>query len=158
MLNSLSESSHADGPIARAAKQFEAATRQRTLEQATRHRLNRAITVIDSMIAMLERHNIKGTLPTPRVLETGVSEVIRATEQLGINIGRGWSHKKVMNELFTVQHRLMAMRAGPDWEWAYADEMEEQTRGLDQRHVEAASGAAALMRSPRQGRSEHLKR
>jgi hypothetical protein len=30
-----------------------------------------------------------------------------------------------MNELFAVQQRLMAMRAGPAWEWAYTDEEDD---------------------------------
>lgn len=127
MLNSLSESSPANGPIARAAEQFEEAMRRRTLEQTPRQRLNRAITVVDGMIAMLERHNMKGTLPAPRAIESGINEVLRATEQFEITIGRARSLKKVMDELFAVQQRLMAMRAGPDWEWAYADEDKEPT-------------------------------
>lgn len=122
MLGSLSKNSSVNGPIARASEQFEEAMRQRTLEQAPRERLNRAITVIDSIITMLERHNVKGTVPAPRALESGVSEVIRATAQFGMSIGRGRSLKKVMDELFAVQQRLMAMRAGPGWEWAYSDE------------------------------------
>ncbi len=122
MLNRISESSPANGPIARAAEQVEEASRRRTLEQGPRQRLNRAITLIDSMIAMLERHNMKGTLPTPRMLESGISEVIRATSQFGIIVSRGRSHTHVMNELFAVQQRLMAMRAGPAWDWAYTDE------------------------------------
>lgn len=128
MLDSLSESSPVNGPIARAAEQIEEARRQRTLEQAPRQRLNRAITVIDSIITMLERHNVKGTVPAPGTLESGVSEVVRATAQFGISIGRGRSLKRVMDELFAVQQRLMAMRAGPDWEWAYVDEEVEPIR------------------------------
>ncbi len=81
--------------------------------------------MIDSMIAMLERHNVRGTLPAPRVLESGISEVIRVTAQFGISISRGRSHTKVMNELFAVQQRLMAMRAGPGWEWAYSDQEDD---------------------------------
>lgn len=122
MLDSLPESSPVNGPIARAAEQIEEDMRQRTLEQAPRQRLNRAITVIDSIITMLERHNVKGTVPAPRALESGVSEVLRATAQFGISISRGRSLKKVMDELFAVQQRLMEMRAGPGWEWAYADD------------------------------------
>ncbi len=135
LLNSLSESSPASGPIARATEQAHEAMRQRTLEQAPRQRLNRAITVVDAMIAMLERHNVKGTLPAPRAVESGINEVLRATDQLEISIGRGRSLKKVMDELFAVQQRLMAMRAGPGWEWAYADEENEPT---DQRISQGA--------------------
>jgi len=132
LLDGLSDNSAANGPIARAAEQIEEAMRQRTLEQAPRQRLNRAITVIDSIITMLERHNVKGTVPAPGILESGVSEVIRATAQFGISIGRGRSVKRVMDELFAIQQRLMAMRAGPDWEWAYVDEEGEPiTRAAD---------------------------
>jgi hypothetical protein len=122
LLDGLSEKSPVGGSIAIAAEQFEEALKLRTLIQAPRLRLNHAITVIDSIIGRLERHNLKGTVPAPEALESGVSEALRATAQLGISIGRGRSLKKVMNELFTVQQRLMAMRAGPGWEWAYTDE------------------------------------
>jgi len=122
LLDVLSASSPANGAIARAREQVEEASRRRAIEQAPRARLNRAIAVIDSMIAMLERHNLKGTPPPARVLETGLSEVIRATAHLGISVGRGRSIRNLMNELFAAQKRLMAMRAGPGWEWAYEDE------------------------------------
>ena len=122
MLDVLSASSPANGAIARAREQVEAASRQRAIEQAPRARLNRAIAVIDSMVAMLERHNLKGTPPPARVLETGLSEVIRATAHLGISVNRGRSNRSLMNDLFAAQKRLMAMRAGPGWEWAYEDE------------------------------------
>ena len=135
-MHTLSNSSAANGPIARAAEQVEASTRQRLLKQAPRQRLNRAITIIDAMIAMLERHNVKGTLPPARVLESGISEVIHATAQLGISFSRGRSHTHVMNELFAVQQRLMAMRAGPAWEWAYTDEEDDEGKTTASRGVE----------------------
>jgi hypothetical protein len=122
LLDGQSDESPLGGSIARAAEQFEEARRLRTLMQAPRLRLNHAITVIDSIIGRLERQNLKGTVPAPEALESGVSEALRATAQLGISIGRGRSLEKVIDELFTVQQRLMAMRAGPGWEWAYADE------------------------------------
>ncbi len=122
MLDGLSENSSVGGSIARAAEQFEEALSLAHTQAAPRLRLNRAITVIDSIIGRLERHNLKGTVPAPEALESGVSEALRATAQLGISIGRGRSLKKVIDDLFTVQQRLMAMRAGPGWEWAYADE------------------------------------
>jgi len=108
-----------------AAKQLEESTRRRTFEQAPRERLNRAITVIDSMLAMLERHNVSGTVPAPRALQAGINAVLRSTEQLEVSIGRGKSLITMMDELFAVQQRLMAMRAGPGWEWAYTDEEKE---------------------------------
>ncbi|HUY73922.1 MAG TPA: hypothetical protein VMW11_05375 [Candidatus Dormibacteraeota bacterium] len=74
------------------------------------------------MIAMLERHNVRGTPPPARVLDTGLSEVVRATAHFGISFARGRSNRDVMNQLFAVQKRLLAMRAGPGWEWAYEDE------------------------------------
>ena len=128
LLNGPSESSPGIGAIARATEQLQEAARRRAIEQAPRQRLNRAITAVDSMIAMLERHNLKGTPPPARVLETGLSEVSRATAHLGISVGRGRSNRHVMGELFAVQKRLMAMRAGPGWEWAYEDE-DGESRG-----------------------------
>ncbi len=127
MPDSLPEKSPVDGSIARAAEQFEEAIRLRTLKQAPRLRLNRAIAVIDSIIGRLERHNLKGTGLGPEAVESGVSEALRAAAVLGISIGRGRSLKKVMDELFTVQQRLMAMRAGPGWDWVYADEATKPT-------------------------------
>lgn len=122
MLNRLSGISPQVGSIARAAEQLQEANRRHALEQAPRRRLDRAISLVDSMIALLEFHNLVGTPPPADVLEKGLSEVIRAAARRGLTITREGSGRIRINELFHVQRRLMAMRAGPGWEWAYDEE------------------------------------
>lgn len=111
------------GPIARASAQIGEARRLHAQRGAPRQRLSRTITMIDSMISSLERLNLKGILPIPKALESGISSLLRAIpEPYEINMTSARSPEKLMDELYTVQQRLLAMRAGPSWEWVHADD------------------------------------
>ncbi len=114
------------GMFATAVQQSEDAVRVRTVETAARRRLNRAIKLIDSMLGMLERCNLIGSVPARGTLESGISALHQAIPaECEIKVGAGHAPEKLMDELFAVQQRLLAMRAGPDWAWAYADEEPE---------------------------------
>lgn len=125
MLTSVLKSSPVSGPIARSAEQFESALRHHTIEHESRARLDGAISVIDSTLSLLEWHNVKGTVPDPLVVELGVTEVVQATAQFGMTLSRGGSLRKLMDGLFDVQQRLMAKRAGREWDSAYTDDDRE---------------------------------
>lgn len=122
MLNRLSGISPEAGAIARAAEQLQEANLRHALKGAPRRHLDRAITLVDSMIALLEFHNLVGTPPPAGVLERNLSEVIRAAARRGVTITREGSGRIRINDLFHVQRHLMAMRAGPGWEWAYDED------------------------------------
>jgi hypothetical protein len=114
------------GMFANAVQQSEDAVRLRTVETAPRQRLNRAIKLIDSMLGMLERCNLIGSVPARGSLESGISALHHAIPaECEIRLGAVHAPEKLMDELFAVQQRLLAMRAGPDWAWAYADEEPE---------------------------------
>jgi hypothetical protein len=64
-----------------------------------------------------------GAVPTRRSLESGFSALRQVIPvKCEIKVAAGRSPEKLMDELFAIQQRLLAMRAGPDWELVYADE------------------------------------
>lgn len=111
------------GPIARASAQIEEAWGLQKQKEAPRRRLNRTITLIDSILGSLEDLNLKGMAPVPGRMVSSISSLLHAIpSQYEISIVAARSTEELMDELLTVQQRLLAMRAGPSWEWAYADE------------------------------------
>ena len=107
----------------RAAEQFEAASRLRMMQAAPRQRLNHAIMLVDSMLGLLEYFNMTGTTPALESLESGISALRRVTPvRCEIHLAAAGSPAKLMDELFTVQKSLLAMRAGSAWKWAFVDE------------------------------------
>jgi hypothetical protein len=120
--------SAASGAFAAALGQFEDAVKLRTVQTAPRQRLNRAITLVDSMLGLLEYFNLTGTEPARGSLESGILALRRVTPvRCDIGIGAARSPQKLMDELFTVQQSLLALRAGPAWEWAFRDDEREAT-------------------------------
>ncbi len=111
------------GAFATALEQFEDAVRVRLVSTAPRQRLNHAITLVDSILGLLEYSNLTGSGPDPRSLESGLSALRRVTPvDCEIAVGGARSRAKLMDDLFAVQQSLLAMRAGPAWERAYVDE------------------------------------
>lgn len=125
-MESRKHNSTADGAFAAAVEQFEDALRLRTIRTAPRQRLNHAITLVDSMLGLLEYSNMTGTLPARDSLESGMAALRRVTPlRCEISVGSARSPQKLMDELFTVQQSLLALRAGPAWEWAFRDDERE---------------------------------
>lgn len=125
-MESWKDRSAATGAFALALEQFEDAVRLRLIRKAPRQRLNHAITLVDSMLGLLEYSNLTGRMPDPRSLESGLSALRRVTPvKCEIAVGAARSRAKLMDELFAVQQSLLAMRAGPAWEWAFADDERE---------------------------------
>ena len=111
------------GPFAIAVAQTDAAVRLRTNAAAPRKRLNLAITLIDSMLWMLEDINVIGAPPAMQSVEStmwALRQVMPVECEIEVDGAR--SHEKLMEELFTVQQRLLMMRAGPEWTWAHTDD------------------------------------
>jgi hypothetical protein len=128
IVESRKHTSAAGGAFATALEQFEDAVRLRLIRTAPRQRLNHAITLVDSMLGLLESSNLTGTMPAPGSLESGLSALRRVTPvKCEIAVGAVRSRAKLMDELFAVQQSLLAMRAGPAWEWAFADDVRETT-------------------------------
>ena len=125
-MSSREESFPLKGVFATAVEQFDRAVRTRKIETAPRERLNRAIQLIDSMIGLIEYSNLIGTSPAPKQLERGIS-VLRSVAPAPCTIepGAARSPEKLMDELFAVQQQLLAMRAGPEWDWACIDDEPE---------------------------------
>lgn len=120
--------SAASGSFATALEQFDAAVKLRLVHTAPRQRLNHAITLVDSILGLLEHSNLTGTVPDPRSIESGLSALRRVTPvKCEIAVGAARSRSRLMDELFTVQQSLLAMRAGPAWERAYVDDEHEAT-------------------------------
>ncbi len=116
----------ASGAFATAVQRFEDAVSLRLIQTAPRRRLNHAITLVDSILGLLEYSNMTGTMPARASLESGLSALRRVTPlNCEIAVGAARSPQKLMDQLFTVQQSLLAMRAGPAWEWAYGDEESE---------------------------------
>jgi len=114
------------GAFAAAVEQFERALRLRTIRSAPRLRLNHAITLVDSMLGLLEYSNLTGTVPARGSLESGLSALRRVTPvKCEIVVDAARSPAKLMDQLFAVQQSLLTMRAGPAWEWAYSDDERE---------------------------------
>ena len=112
--------------FAAALAQTEDAVRVRVAGTASRRRLSRAITLIDSMLAILESSNLTGSVPASGSIEAGISALRQmAPDQCEINLGFIRRPEKLMDELFAVQQRLLMLRAGPDWDPVYADEQSE---------------------------------
>ncbi len=125
-MESRKDRSAATGAFAAALEQFEDAVRLRLIRKAPRQRLNHAITLVDSMLGLLEYSNLTGRMPAPGSLESGLSALRRVTPvKCEIAVGAARSRAKLMDELFAVQQSLLAMRAGPAWEWAFADDESE---------------------------------
>jgi hypothetical protein len=128
LVESRKHRSAATGAFATALEQFDAAVKLRLVHTAPRQRLNHAITLVDSILGLLEHSNLTGTVPDPRSIESGLSALRRVTPvKCEIAVGAARSRSKLMDELFTVQQSLLAMRAGPAWEWAYVDDEHEPT-------------------------------
>jgi hypothetical protein len=128
LVQSRKDKSAATGAFATTLEQFEDAVRLRLTRSAPRQRLNHAITLVDSMLGVLEYSNLTGTAPDPSSLESGLSALRRVTPvKCEIAVGTVRSRAKLMDELFAVQQSLLAMRAGPAWEWAFADDERETT-------------------------------
>ncbi|MEO8744059.1 MAG: hypothetical protein ABI334_07575 [Candidatus Dormiibacterota bacterium] len=114
------------GPFAMAVEQTEDAVRLQTNATAPRKRLNLAITLIDSMLWMLEDVNVTGTVPAKGSVEStmwALRQVIPI--ECEIEVGAARSNEKLMDELFNVQQQLLVMRAGPAWMWAHTDDEHE---------------------------------
>lgn len=115
--------SGARGAYSAAGEQFEDAVRLRKLKTAPRQRLEYAITLIDAMVGKLEQLNLTGSALARGSLEVGISalrQLYPGTWEIRLRGAR--STEKLMDELVEVQHELLAMRAGPEWELAGFDE------------------------------------
>ncbi|TAN31754.1 hypothetical protein EPN29_11095 [bacterium] len=121
-----SEKSTINGPIAQAVAQIAETSKLRTLQKAPRQRLSRAITLVDSMLCSLEYLNLEGKAPAPGALASRIRSLRQAMPgECGIRIDPKCTPQRLMDELFNVQQQLLAMRAGPDWEWAYGETEDE---------------------------------
>lgn len=117
------ERSAVSGAFAAALEEFEDEVRLRTLQTAPRQRLDHAITLVDSMLGALEHSNLTGTAPARGSLESAISALRRVTPvKCEIAPGAARSAGKLMDELFSIQQQLLALRAGPAWEWAYTED------------------------------------
>ena len=78
------------------------------------------------MLGLLEQFNLSGSAPARGSLESGLAALRRVMPvKVAIGAVAASSPADLMNELFAVQQRLLAMRAGPAWQWAYVDEERE---------------------------------
>jgi hypothetical protein len=83
-----------------------------------RERLTKAIDAVDAVLDRLEELNLDERSRLPETADVRIALALKSVPvELRPALSQRESIRRLMNDLYRAQERLMALRSGPEWEW-----------------------------------------
>jgi hypothetical protein len=83
-----------------------------------RERLTKAIDAVDTVLDRLEELNLDERSRLPETADVRIALALKSVPvELRPALSQRESIRRLMNDLYRAQERLMALRSGPEWEW-----------------------------------------